>query len=110
MVDEAFAGIGMTARVVAEIESAGMLTAAIGDGLGATIPPESTAHQILASCAAWMCRIVEPDIEAPLALCQSDHLPLSEPAQAIRDILVELVATLSGSLLNAEDVTPGPRS
>ena len=28
--------------------------------------------------------IVEPEIEAPLALCQSDHLPLSEPAQAIR--------------------------
>jgi len=36
-------------------------------------------------------------IEAPLALCQSNHLPLSEPAQAIRDILLELVATLSGS-------------
>ena len=40
---------------------------------------------------------MEPVIEAPLALCQSDHLPLSEPAQAIRDILLELIAALHGS-------------
>jgi len=31
-------------------------------------------------------------IGAPLALCQSDHLPLSEPASAIKDILTELIA------------------
>ena len=42
----------------------------------------------------WQCRIVEPVIEAPLALCQSDHLPLSEPAQAVKEILLELVAAL----------------
>eukprot|EP01037_Dinobryon_pediforme_P004257 gene4257-4307_t len=105
MVDEAFSGIGMTARVVAEIESAGTLAAAIADGLGATVLPQSMAQQIVSSCNAWMCRIVEPAIVAPLALCQSDHLPLSEPAQAIREILLELVATLPGNLL-AGDETP----
>jgi len=110
MVDEAFAGIGMTARVAAEIESAGTLTAAIAEGLGATILPESMAHQIVASCNAWMCRIVEPEIVAPLALCQSDHLPLSEPAQAIRDILLELAATISATLLTAEESPLGQRS
>ncbi len=110
MVDEAFAGIGKTARVVAEIESAGTLTSVIADGLGATILPDSMARQIVASCDAWMCQIVEPEIEAPLALCQSDHLPLSEPAQAIRDILLELVATLPGSLLNADEAAPAKRS
>ena len=106
MVDDAFAGIGMTAHVVAEIESAGTLAAAIADGLGATILPQSMAQQIVASCNAWMCRIVEPEIEAPLALCRSDHLPLSEPAQAIRDILLELVAALPGSLLAEEIARP----
>jgi len=35
-------------------------------------------------------------IEAPLALCQSDHLPLSEPAQAVKSILLELVVDLAG--------------
>ena len=87
--------LGMAPRVVAEIESAGTLTAVIADGLGATILPESMAREIARSCDAWLSRIVEPTIEAPLALCQSDHLPLSEPALAIKDILLELVAGLS---------------
>lgn len=99
LVDEAFAGIGMAPRVVAEIESVGTLTAVIANGLGATILPDSMAQKIVASCDAWRCRIVEPVIEAPLALCQSDHLPLSEPARAVKDILIELAAGLPGSLL-----------
>jgi LysR family transcriptional regulator, nitrogen assimilation regulatory protein len=102
MVDEAFAGAGMTPRVVAEIESAGTLKAVIADGLGATILPASMAAEVVASCNAWQCRIVDPVIEAPLALCQSDHLPLSEPAQAVKEILLELVTALPHSLLSAE--------
>jgi LysR family nitrogen assimilation transcriptional regulator len=105
MVDEAFATIGMTPRVVAEIESASTLTAVIADGLGATILPASMAREVAASCGAWMCRIVDPSIEAPLALCQSDHLPLSEPAQAIKEILLELIAALPGSLIAADEST-----
>ena len=31
-----------------------------------------------------------------MALCQSDHLPLSEPAQAVKEILLELVADSAG--------------
>jgi LysR family nitrogen assimilation transcriptional regulator len=103
MVDEAFAAAGMVPRVVAEIESASTLTAVIADGLGATILPASMARTVVASCEAWLCRIVEPVIEAPLALCQSDHLPLSEPAQAIKEILLELVAALPGSLLAGDE-------
>jgi LysR family nitrogen assimilation transcriptional regulator len=103
MVDEAFTAAGMTARVVAEIESASTLTAVIADGLGATILPASMAREVVGSCNAWQCRIVEPLIEAPLALCQSDHLPLSEPGQAIKDILLELVAALPGSLLAPDE-------
>ena len=99
MVDDACAGIGITPRVVAEIESAGTLTAVIAAGLGATILPESMAREVVASSSSWLSHIVEPAIEAPLALCQSDHLPLTEPAQAIRDILLELVADLPGNLL-----------
>ncbi len=103
MVDEAFAGIGMAPRVIAEIESASTLTAVIADGLGVTILPASMAREVVASSDAWQCRIVDPVIEAPLALCQSDHLPLSEPAQAIKEILLELVAALPDSLLAADD-------
>jgi LysR family transcriptional regulator, nitrogen assimilation regulatory protein len=93
----------MVPRVVAEIESAITLTAVIADGLGATILPESMARMVVSSANAWQCRIVDPTIEAPLALCQSDHLPLSEPAQGVKEILLELVAALPGTLLSGED-------
>lgn len=106
MVDEAFAGIGAAPRVVAEIESASTLISVIAEGLGATILPESMARQVVASCEAWQCRVIDPVIEAPLALCQSDHLPLSEPALAIKDILLELVTELVGNLLSE----PGKRA
>lgn len=105
LVNEAFMGLGLAPRVVAEIESAFTLTAVIADGLGATILPASMAREVVASCGAWQCRIVEPLIEAPLALCQSDHLPLSEPAQAVKDILLELVADLA-SRVGVETVAP----
>ena len=94
MVDEVFAAANLKPHVVAEIESASTLTSVISDGLGMTILPESMANQVLASCAAWKSRLVGPTIVAPLALCQSDYLPLSEPAQAIKEILLELIAEL----------------
>jgi LysR family nitrogen assimilation transcriptional regulator len=97
LVDEAFATAGVTPRVVAEIESATTLAAVISDGLGATIVPMSMARELVVECGAWQARITEPEIEAPLTLCQSDHLPLSEPAQAVKEILLELVAELPGS-------------
>ena len=90
-VDEAFASLQLSAHVVAEIESAATLSAAVAAGLGATILPESAARAMATSIQAHLCRIVSPSIEVPLALCESDHLPLSEPAQAVKDIILELV-------------------
>jgi LysR family transcriptional regulator, nitrogen assimilation regulatory protein len=102
MVDEAFGGLGMTAQVVAEVESASTLTEVIQEGLGATILPESMARQIVASGGAWHRRIIDPVIEAPLALCQSDHLPLSEPAEAVRRIVLGLVGAWPENLLGSK--------
>lgn len=99
-VDEAFASLQSSAHVVAEIESAATLSAAVAAGLGATILPESAARAMASTIQAHLCRIVSPCIEVPLALCESDHLPLSEPAQAVKDIILELVEqkTFSGEL------------
>jgi LysR family nitrogen assimilation transcriptional regulator len=90
-VDEAFSSLTKAAKVVAEIESVATLNAAVASGLGATILPESAARAMATSIQAQLCRIVSPVIEVPLALCESDHLPLSEPAQAVKDIILELV-------------------
>ncbi|GAB4061618.1 nitrogen assimilation transcriptional regulator NAC [Uliginosibacterium sediminicola] len=98
LVNESFMRAGLNApRVVAEIESAVTLHALIAEGVGTTILPASMAHEMVSSCKAWCSRIVDPVIEAPLALCQSDHLPLSEPAQAVKDILLELVGEMGSS-------------
>lgn len=97
LVDENFMRAGITCRLVAEVESAMTLEAVITDGLGATILPGSMAREIVGDRLSWCRRIVNPVITAPLTLCQSDHLPLSEPAQIVRGILLELVAGLSAN-------------
>lgn len=101
LVDEAFASMGLRPRVVAEIESAKTLSALISDGLGATVVPTSLARELVVDCNAWQARIVDPEIEARLALCQSDHLPLSEPAKAVKEILMEVIADIPGSFLSS---------
>ncbi|WP_199226253.1 nitrogen assimilation transcriptional regulator NAC [Limnohabitans sp. 2KL-1] len=100
LVDEAFASLGLKPRVVAEIESAKTLSALISDGLGAAVVPTSLARELVVDCNAWQARIIEPEIEARLALCQSDHLPLSEPAKVVKDILLEVIADIPGSFLS----------
>ncbi|TBV09958.1 nitrogen assimilation transcriptional regulator NAC [Phytopseudomonas dryadis] len=94
LVDEAFLRIEMSAQVVAEIESSTTLAAAVVDHFGSTILPESAARVLADAHGLHLSRIVEPDIEAPLALCLSGHLPLSVPAQAVKAILLELVAEM----------------
>jgi LysR family transcriptional regulator, nitrogen assimilation regulatory protein len=106
LVDEAFSGIHRVANVVAEIESATTLVAAIANGLGATILPGSAARVVGAACNARLSRIVDPVIEAPLALCVSDHLPMSEPAMAVKEILLELVGDLAAGNLSMDRPQP----
>jgi LysR family nitrogen assimilation transcriptional regulator len=105
VVDAACAGIGLIPRAIAEIESASTLASVIAAGMGVTILPESMAKQVVASTSAWHARIIGPALEVPLALCQSDHLPLSEPAVAIRQILLELVQEVPGNLLSPGDIS-----
>lgn len=94
LVDETFISAGVSFRVVAEVESAATLKAVIADGLGLTILPASMAHEAADGRQSWCRRIVDPVIAAPLTLCQSDHLPLSEPAAVVKAVLLELAAGL----------------
>ena len=102
LVDEAFLKIGLSARVIAEMESSTTLAAAVSAHFGSTILPESAARALVAVHQAHLCRITQPDIEAPLALCLSGHLPLSVPAQAVKAILLELIAQMRGNLVSVQ--------
>jgi LysR family nitrogen assimilation transcriptional regulator len=37
---------------------------------------------------------VRPVVEATVSLCASDHLPLSEPALAVRSVVLDIVERL----------------
>ncbi|WP_416410354.1 nitrogen assimilation transcriptional regulator NAC [Pantoea sp. App145] len=92
VLDDAFVQNNLQYQVKCEIESQTTLNAALSAGLGATIMPESAARAMLKNADAWMAKIVEPDVQASLSFCMSDHLPLSQPAEAVKTILLSLMS------------------
>ncbi len=91
--DDAFTLAGLSYRVKCEIESLTTLNAALAADLGGTIMPESAARTMLQPANAWMARIVGTQCtHLALVLYASDHLPLSQPAEAVKGILLSLMA------------------
>ncbi|PYE23411.1 LysR family transcriptional regulator [Rhizobium sp. PP-CC-3A-592] len=94
-VDTAFTRSRVNLKVVGEVEIVRTLTRAVSAGLGATIMPKAIADRIVTeSGEPLVCRMVTPRIEETLSLCVADGMSLSEPATAVRDILLELTARL----------------
>jgi LysR family nitrogen assimilation transcriptional regulator len=87
LIDEAFSRIGVVPRITAEIESAATLRQAIEAGVGATILPSASAHASSVATRPLIRRIVEPGLQATVSLCVPDHLPMSDQARAVLDIL-----------------------
>lgn len=83
-VDEAFARVGVVPTIRAEIESSETLRQAIEAGMGAAILPAALADF---SSASTIRRIVEPGLQATVSLCIPNHLPMSDQAKAVLDIL-----------------------
>ena len=95
VIDDAFIQRGIPYRVSCEIESQTTLNAALAESLGCTIMPESAARAMLAPSKSWMAKITLPEMRTSLSFCMSDHLPLSQPAEAVKDILLELMGPRS---------------
>jgi LysR family nitrogen assimilation transcriptional regulator len=94
LIDESFARARVTPNVISEIESVSALGAAVMNGLGSTILPASVTAGTSSFLGADVRRLVRPAIEATVSLCVSDHLPLSEPAVAVRAVLLAVVERL----------------
>jgi LysR family transcriptional regulator, nitrogen assimilation regulatory protein len=108
LIEASFAHVRITPRVAAEIESTATLSAALDSGLGATIVPEATAKLFSSSRALTVRRLTKPEISATVSLCISDHLPLSQAALVVRELLlqqVELLADL-GKWVRLDGETP----
>jgi LysR family nitrogen assimilation transcriptional regulator len=92
VVETAFQQASLEPKVVGEVESALTLVNAVDAGLGATVLPWSAAHAILDVRSLPVRRIVNPAIQVKLSLVTSDNQPLSEPALAVHDVFLELIA------------------
>ncbi len=94
LIDEAFARARVAPVVVAEIESVASLAAAVREGIGASILPMSVASGTAGLENARIHGLVKPAIQAKVALCTPDPTPMSEPAIAVRSVILKVVAGL----------------
>ena len=90
--DDAFNSEGITYQVKCEIESQITLNAVLAAGMGCTVLPKSAAQGLASTSQSWMAKIIEPNVQTSLSFCISDHLPLSQPAEAVKTILLALMA------------------
>lgn len=95
-IDLAFTRSRTNLIVTAELEAVKTIVRAVDAALGATIMPKAVAERIVAESTQEIVvrQIASPVIEETLSLCLPDGTPLSEPALAIRDLLLELTETL----------------
>lgn len=95
-VTSACEAVGITPLVVAEVGSVHLLGQTVEAGLGATLLPRSVAARLVQARPLRMDR-VDPRIEVTLSLGTLGTMPLSRPAECVRDLLREVVAeTLLG--------------
>jgi LysR family transcriptional regulator, nitrogen assimilation regulatory protein len=90
LIEASFAHVRIAPRVAAEIESLTTLRVALNAGLGPTILPSSAAEQFRECESLVTRRLIRPVISATISLCQSDHLPLSEAALVVREIVLKM--------------------
>lgn len=94
LIDEAFARARVTPVVVVEIESVASLAAAVRQGIGASILPKSVASGTAGLENARIRSLIKPAIQAKVSLCTPDPTPMSEPAIAVKAVILKVVADL----------------
>ena len=97
LIEASFAHVRIAPRVAAEIESLTTLRVALNAGLGPTILPSSAAEQFRGCENLVTRRLIRPVISSTISLCQSDHLPLSEAALVVREIVLKMAVDFAAA-------------
>lgn len=96
VIDTSLARAGLSKRAIAETESISILSNAIGEGICATILPQSAAKAVQRRIPeARSIRIHKPNMKVNMSICVSAQLPLSEAAVVVQDALARLATELS---------------
>ncbi|WP_454766908.1 LysR substrate-binding domain-containing protein [Cupriavidus campinensis] len=93
VVERSFAKAGIALNVVADLDSLPFLLAAAREGLACTILPASSLGDGHGAGDANMARhLILPELRRTLSLCWPRALPRSNAAEAVAEILREIVA------------------
>jgi LysR family nitrogen assimilation transcriptional regulator len=106
VVEHSFAKAGIALNVVADLDSLPFLLASAREGLACTILPASSVAE---PDTAMPRRLILPELRRTLSLCWPRALPRTASAEAVADILREIVAARiaeGGSLKPAPPLRP----
>lgn len=93
LLEQSFQHAGLELDVVIEMDHTRPLADAIQLGLGVTILPQAAAEASFPREHFALRRIVDPSLTVKLALATPDHHPLSAAAEAVVNVLREVVVT-----------------
>lgn len=93
VVERSFAKAGIALNVVADLDSLPFLLGAAREGLACTILPASSLGDADAGVAR---RLILPELRRTLSLCWPRALPRSNAAEAVAEVLREIVAQRIG--------------
>lgn len=91
VVERSFAKAGIALNVVADLDSLPFLLAAAREGLACTILPASSLGEDERGDGAVPRRRIVPELRRTLSLCWPRALPRSNAAEAVADVLREIV-------------------
>jgi LysR family nitrogen assimilation transcriptional regulator len=94
VMDARFGELSLQPRIAAEIDSIVIMMQAVRAGLGTAVMPLSIRQNFDMSDLTVR-RIVEPEIQLTVSICTSEHQPMSEPALAVHQVLVELIESFA---------------
>ena len=90
VVDQAFSQASSAANVVGEVESVPLMARAVRGGLGATVLPRSVARRLIGGSELHQ-RHLTPALEVQVSLGTASGQTLSRAAEAVRELLREVL-------------------
>jgi LysR family nitrogen assimilation transcriptional regulator len=94
VMDTRLADLSLQPRIAAELDSIVIMMQAVRAGLGTAVMPLSIQRNFDMSDLTVR-RIVDPEIQLTVSICTSEHQPMSEPALAVHQVLVELIESFA---------------
>jgi LysR family nitrogen assimilation transcriptional regulator len=92
IIDGGFARVGLQPHIVAEVDSLSALRDALRANLGCVILPNSAIVEGPGRNGLQIRPIRSPRLEATVALCMPEQLPITDSVRVVEDIVIQLTS------------------